>query len=90
MSGPETGGNHLSFKLYFMLEYVSSEDLECNPQAISWSEDFVIRDREAFLKRIVPRFFKQTKFRSFVSSFVHLALLSCLLFYYERAWAISR
>mmetsp|Transcript_22050 Transcript_22050/g.47322 ORF Transcript_22050/g.47322 Transcript_22050/m.47322 type:complete len:289 (+) Transcript_22050:94-960(+) len=69
MSGPATGGNHFPFKLYFMLEYASSEDLERNPQAISWSEDgqaFVIRDREAFLKRIVPRFFKQTKFRSFM------------------------
>ncbi len=79
MSGQAKDPYHFPFKLYAMLEYASSEDSEHGPPAVAWTENgqaFAIRDREAFLKRDVPKFFKQTKFRSFVSSF--LSPLSCL------------
>mmetsp|Transcript_22001 Transcript_22001/g.46405 ORF Transcript_22001/g.46405 Transcript_22001/m.46405 type:complete len:355 (-) Transcript_22001:230-1294(-) len=57
--------NHFPFKLYDMLEYASDSEY-CS--SVSWVQNghaFVIHNKEAFLEHIVPRFFKQTKFRSF-------------------------
>ena len=50
-----------------MLEYAADSQYS---SAVSWTEDgrgFAIHNRDAFLEHIVPMFFKQTKFRSFVS-----------------------
>lgn len=64
-------------KLYGMLEHCAASRAS-DPRAaasVSWvagGRAFAVRDRDAFLRHVVPRFFKQTKFRSFVS----LALLS--------------
>ena len=58
---------HFPFKLYGMLEYADDSEYS---SAVSWDEagrGFAIHDKETFLKHIVPRFFNQTKFRSFVS-----------------------
>ena len=55
------------YKLYEMLEYAC--DSESN-SACSWSADgnaFVIINRNVMMKELVPKFFRQTKFRSFVS-----------------------
>ena len=73
--------HHFPFKLYDMLEYVSNSE-RCS--AVSWSEDgkaFSIHEKDTFLEEIVPMFFNQTKFRSFVSpsvlsSFVHTSNFS--------------
>mmetsp|Transcript_39227 Transcript_39227/g.84604 ORF Transcript_39227/g.84604 Transcript_39227/m.84604 type:complete len:337 (-) Transcript_39227:112-1122(-) len=57
---------HFPFKLYVMVEHATDSD-DCN-HVVSWIKDgraFAIYDRDLFLKHIVPRFFKQTKFRSF-------------------------
>lgn len=48
-----------------MLDYVADSDFS---SAVSWTHDgraFSIRDKDACMERVVPRFFKQTKFRSF-------------------------
>ena len=55
------------YKLYEMLEYACDSD--CN-SACTWSADgsaFVIINRNVMMKELVPKFFRQTKFRSFVS-----------------------
>lgn len=55
------------YKLYEMLEYAC--DSESN-SACSWTADggaFVIVDRDVMMEELVPKFFRQTKFRSFVS-----------------------
>ena len=55
------------FKLYDMLEYVADSKYS---SAVSWSEDgtqFSIHDKDMLMKHVVPMFFKQSKFRSFVS-----------------------
>lgn len=55
-------------KLYNMLEMESDMGTH---QSLSWTPDgksFVILDREKFMSHVVPLFFKQTKFRSFVST----------------------
>lgn len=57
---------HFPFKLFVVLEHATDSD-DCN-HVVSWIQDgraFAIHDRDLFLKHIVPRFFKQTKFRSF-------------------------
>lgn len=57
--------HHFPFKLYDMLEYVADSEYS---SAVSWIEEgmaFAIRNKDTFLKHIVPIFFKQTKFRSF-------------------------
>jgi hypothetical protein len=58
---------HFPFKLYDMLEYASSSEYA---SAVAWVEDgcaFVILDKDEFMEKVVPLFFNQTKFRSFVS-----------------------
>jgi hypothetical protein len=71
---------HFPHRLYEMLEYAA----DCgHPSAISWTDDgrgFTIHQKDKFLEYIVPVFFKQTKYRSFVSqplpdtALVHVAL----------------
>jgi hypothetical protein len=58
---------HFPFKLYDMLEY-SSNSSEFSSVA-SWNPDgsFVIIDQDALMESVAPSFFKQTKYRSFVS-----------------------
>ena len=69
LKGDQQGStSHFPFKLYDMLEY-ASDSVE-HGSAVSWTEDgkgFIIRDKDLFLNDIVPLFFRQTKFRSFVS-----------------------
>eukprot|EP00581_Thalassiosira_minuscula_P007610 CAMPEP_0183705522 /NCGR_PEP_ID=MMETSP0737-20130205/2572_1 /TAXON_ID=385413 /ORGANISM="Thalassiosira miniscula, Strain CCMP1093" /LENGTH=349 /DNA_ID=CAMNT_0025932671 /DNA_START=23 /DNA_END=1072 /DNA_ORIENTATION=+ len=53
------------FKLYDMLEYASDTEY-CS--SVSWVKDgraFIIHNKDAFLEYVVPKFFNQTKFRSF-------------------------
>ena len=55
------------YKLYDMLEYAADSEYS---SSVSWSEDgmsFGINNKDIFMECIVPLFFKQTKFRSFVS-----------------------
>jgi hypothetical protein len=57
-----------------MLEYVSESE---HSSAIHWTHGgiaFVIIQQDVFLEHVVPMFFNQTKFRSFVSSSHILAL----------------
>jgi len=57
--------HHFPFKLYDMLEYAANSEYS---SAVSWIENgraFAIHDKDTFLCQIVPRFFKQTKIRSF-------------------------
>lgn len=59
--------SHFPYKLYDMLEYAADSEFF---YAVSWSEDgtsFAIHDKDEFMMHVVPLFFKQTKFRSFVS-----------------------
>ena len=59
--------SHFPYKLYDMLEYAADSEFF---YAVSWSEDgisFAIHDKDEFMMFVVPKFFKQTKFRSFVS-----------------------
>ena len=54
------------YKLYALLERATAEQ----SAAISWTDDgrgFVVRDQKALVEELLPRFFKATKFRSFVS-----------------------
>jgi len=62
-----TQQQHFPFKLYDMLEYAADSEYS---SSVSWSEDgmsFAINNKDIFMECIVPLFFKQTKFRSFVS-----------------------
>ena len=55
------------FKLYDMLEHAADSE---HSSVVSWVKGgrrFAIHNKDDFLKHIVPHFFKQTKFRSFVS-----------------------
>jgi hypothetical protein len=55
------------FKLYEMLEYVCKYEFI---SSLSWSADgsiFIIHDKDVMMGDLAPVFFKQTKFRSFVS-----------------------
>lgn len=61
------------FKLHEMLEYASSCDSAQMKSACFWSPsgvEFVISDKDVVMEDLAPMFFKQTKFRSFVSSSV--------------------
>ena len=61
------------FKLHEMLEYASSCDSAQMKSACFWSPsgaEFVISDKDVMMEDLAPMFFKQTKFRSFVSSSV--------------------
>mmetsp|Transcript_28821 Transcript_28821/g.54461 ORF Transcript_28821/g.54461 Transcript_28821/m.54461 type:complete len:305 (-) Transcript_28821:601-1515(-) len=56
---------HFPFKLYVMLEYAGESEYA---SSVSWVEEgraFAIRNNEKFMEHVVPRFFNQTKFRSF-------------------------
>ena len=55
------------FKLFEMIKYAN--DSGCS-SLLSWSPDgktFYIHDKDAMMNDLAPRFFNQTKFRSFVS-----------------------
>ena len=57
------------FKLYDMLEYAAADD--GLRSIVTWSADgrsFSIHQKDIFMEHIVPKFFKITKFRSFVSN----------------------
>lgn len=59
------------FKLHEMLEYASSCDSAQMKSACFWSPsgaEFVISDKDVVMEDLAPMFFKQTKFRSFVST----------------------
>ena len=68
---------HFPYKLYDMLEYAADSKYS---SAVSWSDDgtqFSIHDKDMLMKHVVPMFFKQSKFRSFVSRCcAHLVSLS--------------
>ena len=58
---------HFPLRLYCMLEHATSNG---HSWAVSWTDDgrtFTIHQKEWFVEKIVPIFFRQTKFRSFVS-----------------------
>ena len=68
------------YKLREMLEHASSCDSAELQSACFWSPDgaaFVICDK--VMEELVPMFFKQTKFRSFVSLLLFVLHLSILL-----------
>jgi len=53
------------FKLYTMIQYASNSHYS---SAVSWKQDgrsFSIHNKTIFIKQIVPRYFRLTKFRSF-------------------------
>ena len=57
------------YKLFDMLEQTAT-NLDYD-EVVSWSEDgrsFVIGNRNIMMEDVVPKFFNQTKYRSFVSS----------------------
>ena len=60
--------HHFPFKLYDMLEHAADSE---HSSVVSWVKEggFAIHNKDDFLKHIVPHFFKQTKYRSFVSLF---------------------
>jgi hypothetical protein len=70
------------YKLREMLEHASSCDSAELQSACFWSPDgtaFVISNTDVVMDELVPMFFKQTKFRSFVS--VHFFLCTVNSFY---------
>ena len=71
--------SHFPYKLYDMLEYAADSEFF---YAVSWSEDgisFAIHDKDEFMMFVVPKFFKQTKFRSFVSISRHPRIMMCII-----------
>ena len=55
------------YKLYEMIEYACDSEFS---SSLSWSANgcaFIIHDKEVMMEDLAPKFFKQTKFRSFVS-----------------------
>lgn len=55
------------FKLFEMIKYANDSGYS---SLLSWSPDgktFYIHDKDAMMNDLAPRFFNQTKFRSFVS-----------------------
>ena len=78
VDAPQSQSTHFPYKLYDMLEYVADSKYS---SAVSWSEDgtqFSIHDKVMLMDHVVPMFFKQSKFRSFVSRCccAHLVSLS--------------
>ena len=72
---------HFPFRLYDMLKYAAADD--DLHSIVSWSADglsFSIHQKDIFIERIVPKYFKITKFRSFVST---ITIISCLLLNYS-------
>ena len=80
------------FKLYEMIEYACKYEFI---SSLSWSADgsiFIIHDKDAMMGDLAPMFFKQTKFRSFVSDLLavcidlafsytqHIVILHCSYF----------
>ncbi len=56
------------FKLYEMIEHAHDSGFK---SALSWLSDgngFLIHDKDVMMNDLAPMFFKQTKFRSFVSA----------------------
>ena len=74
--------SHFPYKLYDMLEYAADSEFF---YSVSWSEDgtsFAIHDKDEFMMHVVPLFFKQTKFRSFVSiimSSSRIMMMMCII-----------
>lgn len=71
--------SHFPYKLYDMLEYAADSEFF---YAVSWSEDgksFAIHDKDELMMHVVPMFFKQTKFRSFVSIIFAVHCIMCVL-----------
>jgi hypothetical protein len=69
---------HFPFKLYAMLEYLSKSE---HSSALHWANNglaFVIIQQDVIVEHVLPLFFNQTKFRSFVSSSRILASV-CIL-----------
>jgi hypothetical protein len=55
------------FKLYEMLQYANDSEFS---SSLAWAADgsaFIIHDKDVMMDDLAPKFFKQTKFRSFVS-----------------------
>ena len=66
---------HFPFRLYDMLEYAAADD--GLRSIVTWSADgrsFSIHQKDIFMEHIVPKFFKITKFRSFVSTIISALL----------------
>ena len=64
------------FKLYEMLEYACDSEFA---DSLFWSPDgsvFVIDDKDVMMNDLAPMFFKQTKFRSFVSRLLAESVLT--------------
>jgi hypothetical protein len=61
------GKGRFPYKLYAMLE---GADESSYSSIVSWNTDgrsFTIHDSDAFMEQVVPMYFQQTHFRSFVS-----------------------
>ena len=72
------------FKLYEMLEYACDSEFI---SSLSWSADgsaFIIHDKDVMMNDLAPMFFKQTKFRSFVSVLLRVLLGPYLSFSYAQ------
>ena len=66
-SAEKKGKGRFPYKLHDMLD--SAEELSYS-SIVSWNADgrsFTIHDRDAFMRQVVPLYFQQTHFRSFVS-----------------------
>ena len=60
------------YKLYEMIEYACNSEFS---SSLSWSADgryFIIHDKDVMMANLVPKFFKQTQYRSFVSVFRYI------------------
>lgn len=65
-SPPFSAKEHFPYKLYEMLEYAAVSE---HSSTVSWSANgqaFAILQKDDFVEKLVPMFFKQTKLRSFV------------------------
>ena len=63
------------YKLYNMLEKMEGSEYS---SVVSWVKEgrsFAIHDKDSFMKHVAPKFFKQTKYRSFVSASSHCVVL---------------
>ncbi|KAL7545792.1 hypothetical protein ACHAWF_010857 [Thalassiosira exigua] len=71
------GGNHrFPFKLYELIEAVATST---ESSIVSWNpggRSFTIHDTDQLMEQVVPRYFRQTKFRSFVSPSRHTRQLN--------------
>ena len=62
-------------KLYKLLEFATEDAEYCS--VISWVDEgraFAIHDKDRFVKNLIPKYFNQTKYRSFVSQNSQLSL----------------